>query len=134
MIRSTFHILLGVLLWVVFGYYWHIVMQRPVTHETRHALLIVGCIVAVITAFDTAWIFYNLRIARHNKRKDRRAEPPPPLNDFLGRTFIAQSEDVIRRARYVEVHVIEIADAEHEGAGHKMFRVSDELPGAGMSR
>jgi hypothetical protein len=131
MMRSAFHILLGLLLWVVFGYYWHLVMRHPVTHETIHALLIVGGIIATITVFDLAWIFHNVRIAGRNKRKGRRAEPPSPTSDFLGRTFIAQSEDVIRRARYIEVHVIEIVDAGREGAGHKLFRVSDELPRTG---
>ena len=40
--RTTLHIILGVLLWVVFIYYWYIVMKQPITDETRRALLVVG--------------------------------------------------------------------------------------------
>ena len=56
MIRTTFHIVLGSLLWVVFGYYWYLVMQQPVTDETKRALMIVGAIVAFITIVDALWI------------------------------------------------------------------------------
>jgi hypothetical protein len=120
--------LLGLLLWVVFAYYWHIVMQRPITEETRRALLIVGGIVAGITLFDLGWIFHNIRIARRSRRRHRRAEAPAPAADFLGRTFMAQSDDALRRARYVEVTVVEMSD-QAGSTGHKLFRVSDHVPG-----
>jgi hypothetical protein len=79
MIRTIVHIILGLLLWVVFCFYWHIVMQQPITEQTRRALIIVGTAVAVITIFDWFWIFHNLRIAKHSRRRGRRAEPPAPL-------------------------------------------------------
>jgi hypothetical protein len=120
--------ILGLLLWVVFAYYWHIVMQRQITEETRRALVIVGSIVAGITVFDLLWILHNVRIARRSRRRSRRAEAAAPQTDFLGRTFIAQSDEALRHARYIEVHVIELADR-NQAAGHKLFRVSDVVPG-----
>jgi hypothetical protein len=121
------HVLMGVLLWVVFAYYWRVVMQQQITHETQRALVIVGSIVAAITIFDSLWVIHNTRIARRSRRRSRRAEAPPPAADFLGRTFIAQSEEALRRARYIEVHVVELSDQER-ATGHKYFRVSDEVP------
>jgi hypothetical protein len=49
-----------------------------------------------------------------------------PAADFLGRIF-AEQEDMLHRARYIEVSVVELAD-EKESTGHKLFRVSDTVP------
>jgi len=126
MTRTIVHIILGLLLWVVFCFYWYIVMQQPITEQTRHALTIVGTVVAVITIFDWFWIFHNLRIAKHTRRRGRRAEPAPPRTDFLGRAFMAQ-DDVLHHARYIEVSVVEMSD-DRQSAGHKLFRVRDAVP------
>jgi hypothetical protein len=126
MTRTIIHIALGLVLWVVFGFYWYLVMQQPITAETRRALVIVGTMVAVITVFDWFWIFHNVRIARRTRRHGRRPQPPAPIADFLGRTFMAQ-EEVLHRARYIEVLVVEMAD-QSQAAGHKLFRVSDTVP------
>lgn len=126
MVRTTIHIVLGVLLWVVFCFYWHLVMQQPISDETRRALVTVGSIVGIITVFDWFWIFHNIRISRRSRRRGRRADPPLPRTDFLGRVYMAQDE-VVRRARYVEVSVVEMAD-ETQSAGHKLLRVSDTVP------
>jgi len=127
MTRTIMHMLLGALLWVVFAYYWHIVMQRQITGETERALVIVGSIVALITVFDLFWIAHNIRIARHSRRRARRPDAPAPATDFLGRTFMAQSDEALHRARYIEVHVVELADQEH-ASGTKLFRVGDVVP------
>ena len=127
--RTTLHIILGVLLWVVFIYYWHLVMKQPVTDETRRALLIVGAIVASITVFDFFWILYNVRLARRNRRTMRPLETAPPTLDFLGRTFVAHNDAELRAARYIEVHVIQMEDTDTVG-GHKLFRVTGEVPEA----
>jgi hypothetical protein len=118
---------MGVLLWIVFAFYWHLVMQQPISEQTERALVIVGTIVAVIILFDWFWIFHNVRIARNTRRLGRRTEPTAPRADFLGRTFMSQDE-MLHRARYVEVSIVEMAD-ERESAGHKLFRVSDSVPG-----
>jgi hypothetical protein len=124
MTRTILHILLGTLLWLVFGYYWYLVMQQPVTEQTQRALVIVGGLVAVITVFDVFWIFHNVRIARFGKRRTRRTAGEMPLTDFLGRTYIAQSDEAVRAASYIEVHVVEIADDEST-VKHKLLRVSE---------
>lgn len=129
MTRTILHILLGALLWVVFGYYWYLVMQQPVTDHTKRALTIVGAIVAVITIFDAFWILHNLRIARYGKRRTRQTAAEEPTLDFLGRSFIAQSEEAVRAARYIEIHVVEIAD-DQNSVKHKLLRVSELEPEA----
>ena len=126
MTRNIIHILLGLLLWVVFCFYWHLVMQQPITDETKRALAIVATMVAVITLFDWVWIFHNLRIHKNTRRRARRTMPRMPISDFLGRKFTEQ-DDMLRRARYIEVSIIEMAD-ELESEGRKLFRVSDTVP------
>ena len=49
MTRTNIHLVLGIVLWVVFAFYWHLVMQQPITDETRQALIVVSTLVAVIT-------------------------------------------------------------------------------------
>jgi hypothetical protein len=127
--RTTLHIILGVLLWVVFIYYWHVVMNQPVTMETKRALMVVGGIVGTITVFDFFWILYNVRLGRRTRRVTRPAEIPAPSFDFLGRMFVAHNEAELRSARYIEVHVIQMEDDE-SAAGHKLFRVTGEVPEA----
>lgn len=127
MLRTTVHILLGAVLWLVFGYYWYLVMQQPVTYETKRALICVGAIVAVITLVDAFWIIHNIRIARFGKRRARQTAAEPPVEDFLGRAFIAQSEEAIRSAPYIEVHVVEIAD-DKNAVKHKLLRISELGP------
>jgi hypothetical protein len=125
--RTTLHMLLGALLWVVFAYYWHLVMKQPVTDETKRALAIVGVIVAVITVFDFFWILYNIRLSRRTRRRARSAEVPAPVLDFLGRTFVAHNDQELRSARYIEVHVVQMEDGDAAG-GHKLFRITGEDP------
>jgi hypothetical protein len=127
MARTIFHIVLGALLWVVFGYYWYLVMQQTITVETKRALIIVGTLVVGITLFEVFWILHNIRIARRGKRRDRRTALDPPANDFLGRAFITQSEHALRTARYIEVHVIEIAD-DKDIVQHKLLRALELDP------
>ena len=127
--RTTLHIILGVLLWVVFIYYWHLVMKQPVTGETKRALMIVGAIVASISVFDFFWVLYNVRLGKRTRRQTRPAEIPAPSLDFLGRTFVAHNDEELRRARYIEVHVVQMED-DKSAAGHKLFRVTGEVPEA----
>lgn len=127
--RTALHIFLGVLLWAVFAWYWHLVMRQPVTGETRRALFIVGGIVAIITIFDFFWVLYNVRLARRSRRRSRPPAAPAPAFDFLGRTFVAQSDEDLRRARYIEVHVVQMED-DATARGHKLFRVTGRVPEA----
>jgi hypothetical protein len=126
MTRTIIHIVLGLVLWVVFCFYWTLVMQQPITDETKRALVIVATLVAVITLFDWVWIFHNLRIHKRTRRRARRPMPRFPIADYLGRRFTEQDE-LLHRARYIEVSIIEMAD-ERESVGHKLFRVSDTVP------
>jgi len=129
MTRTILHILLGALLWIVFGYYWYLVMQQPVTEHTKRALIAVATIVSVITLFDAGWILHNIRIARFGKRRTRQTAAEAPAMDFLGRSFIAQSDEAVRAASYIEVHVVDISD-DHQSVKHKLLRISELEPEA----
>ena len=127
--RSRLHVLLGVLLWVVFGYYWYLVVQRPITDHTRVALMAVGSIVAAISLFLAMWVNHNTRIARKlGRRKKRVSSVALPETDFLGRTFVASSHEQLVAAPFVEVHIIEMWDSQGSSE-QKVFRVSDALSG-----
>jgi hypothetical protein len=129
-VRQThLHIALGILLWIVFGYYWTIVVQQPLTPHTRVALAAVGSIVGGIVVFLYLWVLHNMHIARRKRRKSRPDAVLPPLADFLGRTFIATSDEELRRASYIEVHVVETEDDTGLTAEHKIFRVADQQMG-----
>jgi hypothetical protein len=117
---------LGILLWVVFGYYWHLVFQRPISQHTRFALVGVSAIVVVITLFLVYWVFHNRRIARRNQRRTRRvASVAGPDVDFLGRAIVSPRAGELARAPYVEVGVLDMDDGEGEVTGHKVFRIGD---------
>ena len=126
--RSTLHIALGALLWVVFAYYWYLVVQRPITPHTKIALMSVGCLVGGISLFSIYWILYNIRIAnKRGRRRKRRDAPDKPTHDFLGRAYVAQNDADLTNARYLEVHLIEVEDGDSVTQS-KMFRSIDILP------
>ena len=127
MARTFFHIVLGSLMWVVFGYYWYLVMQQPVTEHTKRALTIVGLVIAVITVFDVFWIMHNIRVARKGKRRVRPTAAAPPAQDFLGRSYVIPGDELVRAARYVEVHVIEVEDNQRV-VQQKLLRVPELEP------
>ena len=130
MARTGVHIVLGILLWIVFGYYWYIVFQRPITPHTRMALIIVSVIVAVVTLFLVFWIFHNRRIARkHPRRRQRPPETAAPTTDFLGRQLMTPIQSELTAARYIEVHVVNMGGDGEESKEHKVFRTREELPG-----
>jgi hypothetical protein len=128
MARTIFHIVLGTLMWVVFGYYWYLVMQQPVTQHTKNALAIVGVIVAVITVFDGFWILHNIRVSKNGKRRSRMTATPPPTDDYLGRSYVTPGDDLVRAARYIEVHVIEVVEDDQRVIEQKLLRVPELGP------
>ncbi|HEU4930369.1 MAG TPA: hypothetical protein VFU38_11115 [Candidatus Krumholzibacteria bacterium] len=128
MARTIFHIVLGTLMWVVFGYYWYLVMQQPVTQHTKNALTIVAVIIAVITVFDAFWILHNIRLSKNGKRRTRMTAAPPPPEDFLGRSYVIPGDDLVRAARYVEVHVIEVEEDGRRMTEQKLLRVPELGP------
>ncbi len=125
--RNRLHILLGVLLWVVFAYYWSLVVRRPITEHTQFALLVVGSIVVSVTLAMFGWVIYNMRLARRERRLLRRDSKGVPAADFLGRTITAMDEAQLKRASYIEVHLVESPDGP-EATGHKVFRASGKVP------
>ncbi len=128
MARTVFHIVLGALMWVVFGYYWYLVVQQPVTEHTKNALAIVGIIIAAITVFDFFWILHNIRVSKNGKRRTRMTASPLPAEDYLGRPYVTPGDELVLAARYVEVHVIEIAEDDERVVEQKLLRVPELGP------
>ena len=123
MARMVSHIILGVLLWVVFGYYWYLVVQRPITEHTRFALMAVGLVTLSITVFLVGWIFHNIRISRRlHRRKTRPEGTKVPDQDFLGRTIMMLEAPEITTANYIEVVVGESAEGQ-DLPDEKTFRI-----------
>lgn len=125
MARTGVHITLGILLWIVFGYYWYIVFQRPITPHTQVALIGVSIIVVAMTLFLVYWIFHNRRIARRHPRRRRRfSAVAAPQADFLGRKVVAPDE--LADARYIEIHLVEMSGNDGVAEMHKIFRTREE--------
>lgn len=131
--RNILHIIFGILLWIVFAYYWYLVVQRPITGHTQVALIIVGSLIVAITLFLSIWILHNRRIARRNDRRKKRPDAVEvPETDFLGRPFIESDNDELKRARYIEVHLVDIVDQSGEVV-HKVLRPRVDIPEPGES-
>jgi hypothetical protein len=127
--RTALHMLLGVLLWVVSPYYGHLVINQPVTAQTNGGGVRVGRSVAANPLFDLSWFYQINRTPRPSQRGARRVAAPAPTRDFLGRRFVVQNEALLRRARYIEVYVLQMEDDDATG-DQKLFRVTDEVPNA----
>lgn len=124
--RSIFHILLGILLWILFGYYWWLVVQRPITQHTHYALIAVGAITAGITLFLIGWVFHNTRIARRLKRRNSRVSGMPGVTvDFLGRRLVIADEGRLKQSGYIEVQVEERKEG-NDVIREKFFRIIDK--------
>ena len=67
------------------------------------------------------------RLARRERRFSRRDSKAAPAADFLGRTVTAMDEAELKRASYIEVHLVESPD-DPEAPGHKVFRASGKAP------
>ncbi len=120
--RLVLHILLGILLWVVFAYYWYLVFQRPVSEHTKFALIVVGAMVLGVYLFLTGWIFHNKGIYRRKgPRKQRLTGVKRSASDFLGRQLVVADDELLKSARYIEVHI-----DDDTTSGRKVFRASPD--------
>lgn len=124
--RLYFHILLGILLWIVFGYYWYIVVQRPIGPQTRLALIAVAVIVVALTLALVAWIFYNIRLARRFKRRQTRLRGVKrSATDFLGRQLVFENEVQVMVARHVRVNVEDVKINGRKAGELKVYRIAN---------
>ena len=126
MLRHAMHAIAAVLLWAVFGYYWWIVLRRPMNPDTRTALSILAILVLAGVIFLTAWVFHNIRIYRtRQRRKERRKALADNDRDYLGRRIVMDDPYMLLRSNYIEVEVTGAA-APGGTVEEKTFRARDE--------
>ena len=71
--RNFLHYLISILLWVLFGYYWYVVVQRQIDRDTLQPLAILFAITALGLAITLWWIAHNKRIAAKGQPEDLHA-------------------------------------------------------------
>jgi hypothetical protein len=88
--RNFLHYLFSGLLWILFGYYWYVVVERQIGGEHLQPLGILVGITALGLAITLWWIAHNKRIAARGKRKNLMAAPAEPFKfDNLNRPLVA---------------------------------------------
>jgi len=106
MYRKLLHFFMGFVLWCVFAYYWYLVGKRPLNEHTRLALVVIGVLVLITFLAVVWWVLHNLRIHRKLQRRKTRPLAAAPLKqDFLGRWVVADDEEALDRAAYIEIEI-----------------------------
>jgi hypothetical protein len=102
--RNFFHYLVSVLLWILFGYYWYVVVQRQISRDSIQPLGILLAITVLGLALTLWWRAHNKRIAARGNRKNIMPPPDEPFSeDFLRRPIIAPDMDQLKSAYRVSI-------------------------------
>ena len=104
--RHVWHILVSVAMWCLFGYYWHVVLDRQIGPGTVRAMLLLAGLIVAGLLVTMGWIAHNLRLAR--RFADRRREVRDPGlpaydHDTIGRPIARPDLADLRRARVVDI-------------------------------
>ncbi len=117
--RNFLHYLFSILLWIVFGYYWYVVVERQIGREHLHPLGILVGITALGLAVTLWWIAHNKRIAAKGKRKNLMPAPAEPFDfDNLERPIVAPEMALLRTAARVTIAV--------DDQGNKVYTAAPE--------
>ena len=101
-------------MWILFGWYWYLVMQRQVSGTSLRAVGLL-LIVSVFGLLGTmAWVAHNKRLAARNRR---RGSPPPVsellATDHVGRPLAGADAASLKAAKVVVVSL--------DGQGRKVL-------------
>ena len=104
--RNFLHYLFSILLWILFGYYWYVVVERQISKEHLEPLgILVGITVLGLT-ITLWWIAHNKRIAAKGKRNTLMPPPAEPFEfDNLNRPIVAPDIAVLQSAARVTISV-----------------------------
>jgi hypothetical protein len=117
--RNFLHHLVSILLWILFGYYWYVVVQRQIGRESLQPLGILFGITVLGLAITLWWIGHNKRIAARGKRKSLMPPPAEPFEfDNLNRTIVAPDMALLKTAGRVTVKVDDL--------GRKVYTIDQE--------
>jgi hypothetical protein len=104
--RHAFHLVASILMWILFGWYWYLVMQRQVSGTSLRAVGLL-LIVSLLGLLGTmAWVAHNKRLAARNRR---RGSPPVVsellTTDHIGRPLAGTEAAFLKDAKVVVVSV-----------------------------
>ncbi len=117
--RNFLHFLISILLWILFGYYWYVVVQRQIDRDSIQPLAILFAITALGLGITLWWISHNKRIAAKGKRKNFMSAPAEPFEfDNLKRPIVAPEMDLLQAAGRVTIQV--------DDKGNKVYTIVQE--------
>jgi hypothetical protein len=104
--RQAWHWVASILMWIIFGWYWYLVMQRQVSPESLRAVALLAVMSACGLALTLWWVAHNKRLAARNRRLGApEAAPETATTDHLGRPLAGTAPAALREARVVTVRV-----------------------------
>lgn len=104
--RQAWHWIASILMWILFGWYWYLVMQRQVSSSSLRAVALLVALSAAGLLLTLAWVAHNKRLAARNRRLG--APPTAPeerATDHLGRPLAGAAPATLRTARIVTVRL-----------------------------
>ncbi len=102
--RNFLHYLVSVLLWILFGYYWYVVVERQIGRDSLQPLLILVGLTVLGLSITLWWIAHNKRIAARGKRNTLMPPPDEPFEfDNLNRPIIAPDIVLLKAAAEITV-------------------------------
>jgi hypothetical protein len=117
--RNLLHYLFSILLWILFGYYWYVVVERQIGREHLHPLGILVGFTALGLAVTLWWIAHNKRIAAKGKRKNLMPAPAEPFDfDNLNRPIVGPGMPLLQAAYMVTVSV--------DDQGNKVYSIDQQ--------
>lgn len=102
--RQAWHWVASILMWILFGWYWYLVMQRQISPSSLRAVWLLAAISAVGLLVTLWWVAHNKRLASRNRRQG--APPAVPetfTTDHLGRPLAGAAPASLRSAKIVTV-------------------------------
>jgi exosortase/archaeosortase len=117
--RTALHFVLSILMWCLFGYYWHLVVQQQISRHSLESLAMLSAFTLLVLAVTLWWIAHNKRIASRGKRKNLMPAPPEPFEmDNLQRPIKAPPLEQLKVARRVLIRV--------DDAGNKVYAATPQ--------
>jgi len=112
--RNLLHYLFSTLMWLLFGYYWYVVVERQIGQDSLEPLGILFGLTILGLGITLWWIAHNKRIAAKGKRRHFMKAPKEPFEfDNLGRPIVAPPVDELKNAGVVNIQV--------NDQGHKIY-------------
>lgn len=117
--RNFLHYLASILMWILFGYYWYVVVERQIGRDSLEPVGILVIMTAIGLVITLWWIAHNKRIAAKGNRKTFMKAPLEPFEfDNLNRPILAPAMDILQSADRISVSV--------DDDGNKVYSLGTE--------